>query len=829
MRLLLVPGQFIKFWFLEAVVVLGRTWKNLILYLEEDLAVGLMWRLLFVPLFHDFSIVGRSLSFIFRLLRITIGIFAFASASVLMVAATAYWLALPVLVFIGPVKAVSLIFIFAGAGLFVIHKFSHPEKKIWQVKGPAEAWSCSGLKKSQLDFQKLLTDEKVRLMLSYLQATPGQFSNFQLVNGSRISEIAFKLAKDLGSEYLDSRHFFLAVLETNPNLDSVLLKIGLENQDLRGAFKYLQLKEKNWRRVYLWDWDFTITHLRGTNRGWLGVPTPSLDAISLDLTREAARGNLSTLFGRGSLISEVINILSREKLSNVILVGPAGSGKTTLIGSLAKRIVSGDAPGALSTKRMVEIDLTRLLSGVKTQGDLAQRIKSAFEEAQYAQNIILVMEEIHNIATGQVGTDFNLYSLIAPFLEFGNVQFIATTESANYAKVLEKNGVFARLFTKVIVPPATELETMDILLLKAIEIERRKKIRVSYPALKKAASLSALYIHDRCLPDSAISILDEAQTHATDGWITSKTIEEVFGTRVNVPVAEVGNVQKDKLLNLENIIHERLIDQEEAVGKLSDTLRRGAANLRESGRPIGSFLFVGPTGVGKTELAKILADTYFDKNAYLRFDMSEYQNENSMDRLLSELTEQVKSRPYCLMLLDEFEKADPKILTLFLQVLEDGRLTDTEGETVDFKSTIIIATSNVGSLLIAQGLQQGRTLEEIDKQVNDELLQVFKPELVNRFDGVVLFKPLSEEHLQKIVEIKLQELKNTLRKQGYVVEFNEALVGELAKRGFDPVLGARPLRRLIQDTLEANLSKLILENKLIKGQTFKVGVDLLIS
>ena len=298
---------------------------------------------------------------------------------------------------------------------------------------------------------------------------------------------------------------------------------------------------------------------------------------------------------------------------------------------------------------------------------------------------------------------------------------------------------------------------------------------------------------------------------------------------------EVGTVDKNRLLNLEEELHQRLIDQVQAVKAVANSLRRSATGLSEAGRPIGSFLFVGPTGVGKTELAKTLAETYFKtQRAFIRFDMSEYQNPESVVRLIGGsgegglLTEEIRNRPYALLLLDEFEKANDKILTLFLQVLDDGRLTDGAGRIIDFENTIIIATSNAGSLLIAQGIQAGKSIEIIEKSVNDELLKEFRPELINRFDEVVLFKPLSQEDLQKIVKLKLSVLQNQMKAKGYLIEFSEDLVSGLGKRGFDPVMGARPLRRIIQDTLEAEISRLILENKLIKGEPYTADVDLLI-
>ncbi len=445
-----------------------------------------------------------------------------------------------------------------------------------------------------------------------------------------------------------------------------------------------------------------------------------------------------------------------------------------------------------------------------------------------------MIEEIHELGMGEAGASFNLYSLIGPFLESDACQFIGITEAENYAKVLEKNSSFAKIFRKIEMPSATKDETLEILQYRAIDLERKDKIKVTLVALKAAIELSQKLIKDRVLPDSAISILKEATPQAASGWVTKDIIKKVISSRVKVPLMEVGTADKDKLLNLETEIHSRMIDQEQAVKAVSDTLRRSVTGLREENRPIGSFLFVGPTGVGKTELAKTLAEVYFkDVGAFIRFDMSEYQNTESVVRLIGGsdeggfLTEAARNRPYALLLLDEFEKANEKILTLFLQVLDDGRLTDGAGRTIDFSNTIIIATSNAASLLIAQSLQAGQSMDQKEKRVNDELLKVFGPELVNRFDDIVIFKPLLPEDLQKIVVLKLNQLQNQMKAKGYLIEFDGALVSELARRGFDPVLGARPLRRLIQDSLEANLSRMILESKLIKGQPYMAEVELL--
>lgn len=849
MKYLTLPIHLIEFWYPEALATFVRTWKNLMLFLEEDLAVGLMAKLLFVPLFHDATIVGRMLSFLFRTGRILMGLFAFAFTSSLLFIAALYWFLLPVLVILDRPHLLSLIIFLAGVGLFGLHISLNPHKKVWQVNGD-EVFLASRIKKHQLSFNKLLTDPEVRSLLLNLELQLDHVPNWEIADLQEVGREAFELAKGSGSQYIGARHFFVASLKQIPNIDAMLLRLDLKSEDLTETLNFLERKKEAWRRVYIWDDDFSIYHLKGVNRGWLGVPTPSLDSFSEDLTQKAAKGEFADFdFIRSSgVLENIVNILSQQTGRNVVITALPGAGKSALIRHLAKQIVKGDAPAALATKRLVQVDFTKLLSGVKTQGDLAERIKTAFEEVEFAQNIILVIEELHELGMGEAGSMFNLYSLMQPYLETDTFQFIATTEPENYVKILEKNGSLIRIFIKVELPPATASDTVKILQSRAIVAERKTKIKTSYLALKLIVELSQKLIHDRVLPDSAISIFKEAQTQSVNGWVTREVVKKLVSQRVKMPLTDLGSADKGKLLNLEGEIHTRLIDQEQAVRVVSDALRRSATGLKEEQRPIGSFLFVGPTGVGKTELAKALSEVYFAKNTskvgldsfevdgqgfFIRFDMSEYQNSESVSRLIGGsgegglLTEAVRNRPYALLLLDEFEKAHEKILTLFLQVLEDGRLTDGSGKHIDFTNTIIIATSNAASLLIAQGLEEGKSLEALDRQVNDELLKIFKPELVNRFDDVVLFKPLSQEDLQKIVKLKLTGLQSQMKEKGYLVEFDGQLISELAKRGFDPVLGARPLRRLIQDTLEAKLSRMILENKLVKGQVLRVGVELL--
>jgi ATP-dependent Clp protease ATP-binding subunit ClpC len=849
---MLLPVHLIYFWYVDGIQTLIRTWRNILFLIEEDMAVSLMWRLLFTPLFHDASFVGRILSLIFRLVRIFSGIITMLFATAVMGLLTVVWLVIPGLFvitllpsqfpilgqvasdYIQFVSYVAIGGVIFGLSLFLQHIFHHPIKKIWQITSAKDLYQASNVKKSQIGFKDLIQTTQVQKLLASVELDPSQLPTASAVDSSKLAQTAFELAKQRHAPHIAQADFFMAYLKLLPEMQHFLIVQETPLEAIMQAQNYLEEAMLQWRKIMIWDEDFHTRHLKGVNRGWLSAPTPALDAISEDLTQAVYRQNFEDFIGRKDILSQVLAILSQDNGRNVLLVGEPGSGKSTLVRHLAKLIVAGDAPDILSTKRIVQLDSSRLLAGVNNEGEMAQVLKAAFTEIKEIGDIIVYIDEIHELGIGDAGKNFNIYALLTPYLESNEFQFISSTESSNYARIIEREGSLARLFHKVEVPEASLAETLEILKSRAIELEIAKGIKTTFSALAFMAQKSKQFIHDRSLPDSALYLFQECQTQATSRLISTDTVKSVLSRQINVPIVDLDASQKELLLQLEPIIHQRMIGQDQAVKVVSDTLRRAATAMREENRPIGSFLFVGPTGVGKTELAKILAEVYFKQHqAFVRFDMSEYQTSEAVNRLLGtsenpgELTEIIKNKPYCLILLDEFEKANPQILTLFLQILEDGRLTGGDSQTVDFTNTIIIATSNAGSLTIAHGLSQEKPLDLVENDVRQELLTLMKPELVNRFDSIVIFKPLSQFDLEKIVLIKLAAVRQHLIEQGYVVDFSKELITELARRGYDPVLGARPLRRLIQDTLEANISKMILKDELKKGESITLSQAIL--
>lgn len=837
---MLLPLHLLLFWYPHSAVVFLRSLKNIILILEEDLAVGLMVRLLFTPLFHDSSITGRILSFLFRLSRIFIGIFGFLCATIAILIVALVWFSAPVVLllyslflipafpYIDIYIIINITFITLGIAIFIFKELHKGIKNLWQISNARDIWKATKLTPRDVTWDKLLNSFELKLFLNSLELDPKAPAGQQIELDEKLTARAFELARAAEATHITESYFWVAMLESIPGVDNQLLKVNLKIENFIGALKYLETSRNRWRKIYIWDEDFGVHHLSGVNRGWLGAPTPALDAISVDLTRDVYRNHAPEFVGRGTIVSEIVTVLSQEKDRNVLLVAEPGSGKSTLVNYLAKMIVRGDAPSSLATKRLIKLEAARLLSSVRSEGELAEKVEAAFEEVEFIEDIIIFIDEIHELGIGDAGKSFNLYSLLLPYLESDRFQFIATTEADSYARIIEKNGSFARIFHKIELPPATVEETVQIISNRAIEKAKYNGVITTYAAILYLVDKARELIHNRVLPDSALAVYEECLPECMkypERVVSVKIVKDVLSEVVNVPVAELESASKELLLNLEDEIHKRMIDQEEAVKKVSDTLRRASAQIRDKDRPIGSFLFVGPTGVGKTELAKTLAEIYFKNGgAFVRFDMSEYQSGESINRLIGtsenpgELTEAVKNRPYCLILLDEFEKAEPKILNLFLQVLDDGRLTDASGKTTDFTNSIIIATSNAGSLIIADNLKEGKKLEDFSGEVQEELLKTFKPELVNRFDATVIFKTLSAEDLKKIVVIKLKGLQEMLKKEGYLVEFKDEVTEKLAEIGFDAMLGARPLRRVIQDTLEAKLSRKILEGSIPKGE-----------
>jgi len=625
-------------------------------------------------------------------------------------------------------------------------------------------------------------------------------------------------------------HLAKAALEKDPILVSLLDKGKISFAEASGVvdWTFHQLsrglsKQRSSFLRGLWG------PRRNLNRAWTARPTPILDRFSQNLTELAKLGFLTSARVRQKEVQETIRILARSRENSVVLVGEAGVGKTSIVGDLALKIVHGTVP-ILGDKKLIALDIARIAgTGSRFQSVFARAIK----EAASAGNVILFIGNLDQLGKAQAESGFDLAGILLDAISSKGFQLIGTSTPLNYKRYIENNKTLSPYFAKVTVeelPPEKAILVLEDL---SYQIENKQGVLVTLSAIKAAVGLSVRLIHDRYLPDKALELLDEAAVYASRAGrkiVGKADVEAVMSFKTNVPIAEATASEKEKLSNLENKLHERLIDQGEAVKAVAEALRRARLGVRASvKRPIGSFLFLGPTGVGKTELAKTLAWAYFgDAEKMVRLDMSEYQTPASIERLLGppasagrtalsggQFTEAVKNMPFAVVLLDEIEKAHPDILNTFLQVLDEGHLTDSLGNKVDFTHTIIIATSNAQARLIQEGVRAGEPYASLQKKLVEKLRQEnFRPEFLNRFDGVIVFKPLGMKEIEQIAELKINKLEEHLKAaKDLILEVKPAAVTALAKAGYDPAFGARPLERVIREKVENKVAQAVLNSK----------------
>ncbi|HLD01805.1 MAG TPA: ATP-dependent Clp protease ATP-binding subunit [Patescibacteria group bacterium] len=580
-----------------------------------------------------------------------------------------------------------------------------------------------------------------------------------------------------------------------------------------------------------------------------------LDKYGIDLTEQARQGALDPVAGREKEVERIVHILLRRTKNNPIIIGEAGVGKTAIVEGLAQTIVKGEAPKDLANRRIIQLDVASLVAGASHRGEFEERLKNVIKDAmaQIGQ-IILFIDEIHTlIGTGDQEGAMDASNIIKPHLARGQLQIIGTTTTAEYRKYFEKDKAFERRFQPVLCEEPDEETAVKMLEVVKSKYEKFHSVTISQDAIIQAVKLSKKYIGERYLPDKAVDLLDEAAAEVklnhTSGkrdntTITKSDIEKIVSSWTGIPITKLTEDESAKLLNLDKLIHARLIDQEEAVLAVSEAVRRGRIGLASANRPIASFIFLGPTGVGKTELAKTLAEILFGKEeSTVRLDMSEYMEKHEVAKLIGappgyvgyeeggQLTEAVRLKPYSIVLLDEVEKAHPDVFNILLQLLEDGRLTDNKGNTISFKNTIIIATSNIGSGMIQQKLSEqtdqnfDKTFEELRATLVAELHKFFRPELLNRFDEVVVFKPLRRKDMTQIARLGIEKTAKLLKDQGYALQITDTALAQLAKEGFDPVYGARPLRRLVQTAIENPIALQIISKNFVPGDLIIIDFD----
>jgi ATP-dependent Clp protease ATP-binding subunit ClpC len=558
------------------------------------------------------------------------------------------------------------------------------------------------------------------------------------------------------------------------------------------------------------------------NRAMTAVATPTLDAFSEDLTAAGVRGALPLVVGRDKEIEAVFRVIEGGRKS-VLLVGPDGTGRHSIVQAIAELMVEERVPKLLEDKRLVSVSLPHLLAG--SPEEAKERLMALLVEAARARNVVLAFTHLDLIA------DHEAAPLLADALQRGVAYAIATADPATFANVIERTPL-GRAFEKVDVGEPSPDDAILILESKVGSIEYEHRVSFTYDAIEKAVKLTDRYVHETYLPAKAIEACreaaqDAAKSRGADATVTGEDVARVIAQKSGVPLQGVTRDETNVLLTLEEKMHGRVIGQDEAVKAVSSALRRARTELRSQARPIATLLFLGPTGVGKTELAKTVAETYFGaEDAMLRFDMSEYQDAGSVGRLIGsgssfgQLTEAVRRKPFAIVLLDEFEKAHPDILNLFLQVFDDGRLTDASGRTVDFTSCIIIATSNAGTPYIQSATAVGTPLADMKTHlIETELRSAYRPELLNRFDSIIVFKPLSPDDVLQIAHLLVGKVAERLQPKGIGFRATDEAVAELAQKGYDPQFGARPLRRVIQEEVDNTLANALLEGKVRRRDT----------
>lgn len=582
------------------------------------------------------------------------------------------------------------------------------------------------------------------------------------------------------------------------------------------------LKGRFWRR----EWQDRVVPI---GIDWASGYTPTLDVFSRPSIRERFSQNEHFfLFTFKREIEAVERILAQEGRNNVLLVGEEGVGKHFILSGLEKLINTGRALPSLAFKRFVRLEIDAILSGIKTPGELRERLKNIFAETVRAGNIVLVIERIHTFFDPVFP---EIPDILLPFLQSEYSQVIATTTPGFIATSSLNRSDIVSQFARVNVEEVSLRHTFFILQEASYSIEQKGNIRISYGSLKKIVDMADRFIMDIPRPQKDIDLLEETVSFVTSkgrNTIEIEDIEEMMSGRTGIPLGALGEGEKEKLLRIEETLHKKLIDQVEAVSTIGNALKRAGTGVRQISRPIGTFLFLGPTGVGKTTAAKALAELYFGSSkAMIRFDMSEYQNASDTDRLIENLSRDVKQRPYTLLLLDEIEKAYPKILNVFLQALDEGVLMDLKGSKVNFQNLIIIGTSNAGAEFIRTHIEQVGT-DAFEQDLLDFLQEnaIFTPEFLNRFDAVITFKPLSKKELEAVAGILLEEVADALKKEHNITFIvSDELKIFLADKGFDPQYGARPMRRILQEKIETLIAERLLREEIKKGDTIEINIS----
>jgi ATP-dependent Clp protease ATP-binding subunit ClpC len=729
----------------------------------------------------------------------------------------------------------------------------------------------------------------------------------------KVLELAMSEARELNHSYVGTEHLLLGLLREEKGIAAQVLTDAGVNLDAARAetLRLLgtEMPQGGQAAASQPGSQGAQTPAQAAPKGEKKSKTPALDHFCRDLTALAAEGQLDPTIGRAKEIERVMEVLTRRKKNNPVLIGEPGVGKTAIVEGLAQLIAGGDCPDSLRDNRVLSLDMAAVIAGTKYRGQFEERLKAVMNEIAQNKNIILFIDELHTlVGAGAAEGAIDASNMLKPALARGELQCVGASTLNEYRKYIEKDGALERRFQTVIVDPPSVDETVEILKGLRKKYEDHHRVTIPDPTLWAAAKMSERYITDRFLPDKAIDVIDEAGARARlaaqapppevaelkgalekvntekEAAVRDQNFEKAASLRdkerelqgeirkkqeewekrrqshrpalgeeeisfivsrwTGIPVTRLQEAETARLLRMEDEMHSAVVGQDDAIKALARSIRRSRAGLKDPARPIGSFIFCGPTGVGKTEVARQLAKFLFaDASALIRVDMSEYMEKFSVSRLIGAppgyvgyedsgtLTKAVRRKPYSVILLDEIEKAHPDVFNILLQVLDEGHLTDNYGRVIDFKNTVVIMTSNVGAKDITKGKGLGFTstetaanFERISEKVKEELNHVFNPEFLNRLDDVIVFHPLSKDHIAQIVGVMLKDVQKRLGEEELKIRLTDSASDFLARNGFDEKFGARPLKRAIQRFIEDPLSEKILLGEFQKGDTIEVDV-----
>ena len=726
----------------------------------------------------------------------------------------------------------------------------------------------------------------------------------------KVLELAMAEARDLTHNYVGTEHLLLGLLREEKGIAAqVLTDAGINLDAARAETLRLLGTDMPQAGSAALSPGGPSAVPTPAGKGEKKSKTPALDHFCRDLTQLAAESQLDPTIGRAKEIERVMEILTRRKKNNPVLIGEPGVGKTAIVEGLAQLIANGECPDSLRENRVLSLDMAAVIAGTKYRGQFEERLKAVMNEIVQNKNVILFIDELHTlVGAGAAEGAIDASNMLKPALARGELQCVGASTLNEYRKYIEKDGALERRFQTVIVEPPSVDETVEILKGLRVKYEEHHKVTIPDSTLVAAAKMSERYITDRFLPDKAIDVIDEAGARARlatqapppevtalkaqlegvntekEAAVRDQNFERAASLRdrerelqgdirrkqeewekhrqshrpvlgehevsfivsrwTGIPVMRLQEAETARLLRMEDELHVSVVGQDEAIKALSRSIRRSRAGLKDPNRPIGSFIFSGPTGVGKTELARSLAKFLFaDPGALIRVDMSEYMEKFSVSRLIGAppgyvgyedsgtLTKAVRRKPYSVVLLDEIEKAHPDVFNILLQVLDEGHLTDNYGRVIDFKNTVVIMTSNVGARDITKGRGMGfanqdsrNTFERIAEKVKEEMAHVFNPEFLNRLDDVIVFHPLSEDHISQIVSILLREMQNRLSDEELTLKLTDSAAAFLVKNGYDEKFGARPLKRSIQRFIEDPLSEKILLGEFARGDEIEVDL-----